>query len=267
MQLLRCSIPHCGLLPLEDDLFFALPCYLPACHMLLDSRLLGLTLRPSASVFPVFRCHRVLGHARGWHLRRKPCVFPLVFLLDFSVPVDVCKVIQAAIEKFLFMRCGNVMALQIREIVFGCLPHSRCVHRTRPLILGTLECAQKSRRLVALCLVTLFGEYESTNFLKIVSLCNVCLCTNVVFPSAICICWSAHCPMTGWVCQWKPFWIPVDDSFKKAFLEDWVFQITDPFDICLTGGQGDTIPETPEVSLPVSSSQREAPKPEVSACG
>ena len=131
---------------------------------------------------------------------------------------------------------------------------------------GTLECAQKSRRLVALCLVPLFGEYESTNFLKIVSLCNVCLRTNAVLPSAICICWSAHCPMTGWVCQWKPFWIPVDDSFKKAYVEDWVFQITDPSDISLPGGQGDIIPETPKVSLPVSSSEREAPKPEVSAC-
>ena len=25
--------------------------------------------------------------------------------------------------------------------------------------------------------------------------------------------------MTGCVCQWKPFWIPVDDSFKKAYVE------------------------------------------------
>ena len=37
------------------------------------------------------------------------------------------------------------------------------------------------------------------------------------FLSAICILCGAHCPMTGWVCQWKPFWIPVDDSLKKAF--------------------------------------------------
>ena len=27
--------------------------------------------------------------------------------------------------------------------------------------------------------------------------------------------------MPSWVCQWKPFWIPVGDSFKKAFLEEW----------------------------------------------
>ena len=29
--------------------------------------------------------------------------------------------------------------------------------------------------------------------------------------------------MSGLVCQWKPFWIPVEDSFKKAFVEELVF--------------------------------------------
>ena len=53
---------------------------------------------------------------------------------------------------------------------------------------------------------------------------------------------------------------------KKAYVEDWVFQIADPSDFSLRGGQGDILPETPEVSLPVSSSQREAPTPEVSTC-
>ena len=28
--------------------------------------------------------------------------------------------------------------------------------------------------------------------------------------------------MSGWVCQWKPFWIPVGDSFQKAYLEEWI---------------------------------------------
>ena len=51
--------------------------------------------------------------------------------------------------------------------------------------------------------------------------------------------------MTGWVCHWKPFLILVDDSFKKAYVEDWVFQITDLSDFSLPGGQGDIIPETP----------------------
>ena len=27
--------------------------------------------------------------------------------------------------------------------------------------------------------------------------------------------------MSGWVCEWKPFWIPVE-SFQKAYLEEWI---------------------------------------------
>ena len=37
-------------------------------------------------------------------------------------------------------------------------------------------------------------------------------------------------------------------------MEEWVFQVTDTSDLCLSGGQGDVLPETPEVSLFVSSS-------------
>ena len=69
-----------------------------------------------------------------------------------------------------------------------------------------------------------------------------------------------------WKCQWKPFWIPVDDSFKNALRGRMVFQVTDTSDPPFPGGRGDVIPETPKVSLPVSSSPWEAPKPEVSAC-
>ena len=29
--------------------------------------------------------------------------------------------------------------------------------------------------------------------------------------------------MAGWVCPWKPFWIPIGDYLKKAFMEEWVF--------------------------------------------
>ena len=31
------------------------------------------------------------------------------------------------------------------------------------------------------------------------------------------------CSVSGWVCQWKHFWISVEDSFKKAYMEEWVF--------------------------------------------
>ena len=83
-----------------------------------------------------------------------------------------------------------------------------------------------------------------------------------LFFSAFCILCGAHCP----VCQWKPFWIPVDDSFKKAYVEESVFQVTDTSDFSLSGGQGDVIPETPKVSMHVPSSPWGPPKNEDSAC-
>ena len=29
--------------------------------------------------------------------------------------------------------------------------------------------------------------------------------------------------MSGWICRWKPFWIPVGDTLKKAHIEDWLY--------------------------------------------
>ena len=60
--------------------------------------------------------------------------------------------------------------------------------------------------------------------------------------------------MTGWLCQWKPLWILVDGSFKKASVEDWVFLVNATSERSNSESQGDVIPETPEVSIPVSSS-------------
>ena len=36
--------------------------------------------------------------------------------------------------------------------------------------------------------------------------------------------------MSGWVCQWKPFWIPVGESFQKAYLEEWIYMGDDSSD-------------------------------------
>ena len=114
-------------------------------------------------------------------MRRKPCVVLLLFLLDFSAPVDFCKVVQAAIEKCLFMRCGNVMALQIREIVFGVSHIPGAYTVLDHLFWVRLGALKNHDVLLRLCLVPLFIDYESTNFLKIVSLCNVCLRTNAFY--------------------------------------------------------------------------------------
>ena len=39
-----------------------------------------------------------------------------------------------------------------------------------------------------------------------------------------------RCLCQAGVCQWKPFWIPVGESFKEAFLEEWVFTSDDSSD-------------------------------------
>ena len=27
--------------------------------------------------------------------------------------------------------------------------------------------------------------------------------------------------MAEWICRWKPFWIPIGDTFQKAYQEEW----------------------------------------------
>ena len=62
--------------------------------------------------------------------------------------------------------------------------------------------------------------------------------------------------MSGWVCQWKPFWILVEDSFKKAFVEEWVFVSDEPSDgqntvevpMLYNTDHGKFIPVTPRIS-------------------
>ena len=62
--------------------------------------------------------------------------------------------------------------------------------------------------------------------------------------------------MPSWVCQMKPFWIPVGDSFKKAFVEEWVFVSGDSsdgqnvidFHVLHSTDLSDCIPETLRIS-------------------
>ena len=62
--------------------------------------------------------------------------------------------------------------------------------------------------------------------------------------------------MSGWVCQWKPFRIPVGDSFKKAFVEEWVFISDEPADgqatledsVLQSTDHSDCIPRTTRIS-------------------
>ena len=74
--------------------------------------------------------------------------------------------------------------------------------------------------------------------------------------------------MSGWVCQWKPFWIPVEDSFKKAFVKEWVFISDEPSDeqntvevpVLHSTDHSDCIPVTPRVSKQFASLPWETPR-------
>ena len=77
-------------------------------------------------------------------------------------------------------------------------------------------------------------------------------------------CWGAA--MSGWVCQWKPFWIPVEDSFKKAYLDDWAFISDVASEGPSSTDQGEVIPETPRMSNLASSLLWEPAKLHDKAC-
>ena len=60
--------------------------------------------------------------------------------------------------------------------------------------------------------VTLFCDmFTRVLFPRVLSFVN-----NCVFPCGRVL------PMSGWVCQWKPFWILVGNNFQKAYLEEWL---------------------------------------------
>ena len=94
MPLSRCSLPHCNFPPNADDLLYVRSCSL--ANVLLASRFPS--YRPDTASFRscLLLPLGFLGTLEAGNLRRKPCVFPLLFLLVFPVPVDLCKVIQAA---------------------------------------------------------------------------------------------------------------------------------------------------------------------------
>ena len=80
--------------------------------------------------------------------------------------------------------------------------------------------------------------------------------------------------MSGWVCQWKPFWIPVEDSFKKAYMEEWVFISDVPSEgpssaedpMVHNTDHSEVIPKTPRVSKHSTSLPWEPAKLHDKAC-
>ena len=98
-------------------------------------------------------------------------------------------------------------------------PSFKASDRSRPYILGAWA-LKKYFVGVALRVTPIIVDYDSTNFLKH---CFVVSCLFVqIGASQLAIASSSEaslCPMSGWVCQW----IPVEDSLKRALMEEWVF--------------------------------------------
>ena len=80
--------------------------------------------------------------------------------------------------------------------------------------------------------------------------------------------------MSGWVCQWKLWWIPVEDSFKRAFVEECVFISDEPSDGQNTvdvpflhdSDHSEYIPVTPRASKQFTSLPWESAQPQDKAC-
>ena len=76
--------------------------------------------------------------------------------------------------------------------------------------------------------------------------------------------------MQSWVCQWRPFWIPVGDSFKKAFVEECVFISGESSDgqnvmdvpVLHSTDHSDCIPELPRILKQLDSLPWEPTRPQ-----
>ena len=82
------------------------------------------------------------------------------------------------------------------------------------------------------------------------------------------------CPMSGWVCEWRPLWIPVEDSLKKAYVEEWVFISDEPSQgpstvevrMLHNRDHREYIPVTPRTSKHSTSLPWETAKPQDKTC-
>ena len=170
--------------------------------------------------------------AGGWHLRRKPRVLLLLrllsVLLNHDVPCQFCQFF----EEFIFKRCGRMRSCCLHNVVF----HTLCYLPV--LSLTVLDCligihlgsAQKWLRLGAQdetllpcshCTVPRsrnsstwiwWERLSRTSWIRHVVLRHV-VQTRLDLETFLLVA-SAHL-------QWKPFRIPIGDSFQKAFLEEW----------------------------------------------
>ena len=178
-------------------------------------------------VFSVWHCvhpllsdaTRILWHAGGWRVSRKPCVF-----LSFSVFS-----IGSACDDLSLLISGSRREIPLHALLkiwrscnyvkllfgFSLVPLSQA-----PALFSTensgyaLACSKST---TSWCVES--GSYLC--WLRFEELPQDFRCVVSVFVRvrvsllATDFSEASLCPMSGWVCQWKPFWIPVKDSFRS----------------------------------------------------
>ena len=208
---------------------------LPTCYLLHDSRLLGLTLRPSA---PVCCCHPV-SWARGRLAFAQEAVRVSPSLSSrFSCSCWSLQGLSGSREKCLFMRCGNVMALQIREMVFG-VSHIPGACTVLDHFFWVRLAALKNHDVLLRCgwvhCLSTTNRRTSSRLVRCVTFAWAPMRFNLR-PFA-----SVEAPIVPWQVGYangSHFGYRWMIPSKKANVEDWVFQVTDPSDISLPGSQG-----------------------------
>ena len=182
-----------------------------------------------------FVATRILGHAGGWHLRRKPCVFPFLFLLDFSVTVDFCNANQAAIEQIIVKRHWNVKNLLSRKNVLFELSHVSGAYTVLDCLIWVHLRALENHDVLLHCdwflCVTTTIQRTCWRLFR----CVTTACAPMHFLVSL-----LH--LLGRSLAHDRLGLPmeaiVDDSFNKAYVEDWVFQVADTSDLILRRRSG-----------------------------
>ena len=222
---LRCPTTHCGFPPNVDDLLSVQSCCF--ANVLLAPRFPS--FRPDTASFRscLLLSSGFLGTREAGICTGSRACFSVLFLLDFSVPVDVCKVDQAAIEQILVKRRWNVKDLQLRKIVSGLSHISGAVLDCLFwVLLGALENHDVLLRCGwFLCLTTTI-QRTSSKLIRYVTIA----CAPMRFP-------FSHLCLLGRSLSHDRLGLPMEaildtcDSFKKAYVEVWVFQVPDTSDL------------------------------------
>ena len=165
--------------------FFVCLVVLPTRCLLDVSRLFGLTLRPSALVCC---CHRD-SLTRGRLALAQEAVRDPPFSLLGSAPDGMCPVVSGSHWEVSLQALLKLEDLAITWNCFCILPHSMCLNRTRPLILGTLRRARKVLHLVAVSVSSLWITIRRTS--SRLFRCGMFDCAPMTFPFSHCILWGA----------------------------------------------------------------------------